>query len=283
MGARRLLGALLAVALAARAQEVDEDNFGGLSFEQRDAAFKPTQTFLCQCCNVAVTELWRANPKLREDVGALSTPKRRERMTDIYEVMDGIFCAEGAAIRYALDPYTYGRGCKLFLERYNEDFDVEKRLIAGVPGSHFHDLASSVCRDVCEGVPGVDRVPPDAKREPQDCECLSRSATPCAAFAGCAACGARGIAGCAACGACTRMLLTKSHCHAARTIPRAQSTASATKTLSPLASTSFRGGRPVCTSRRLPAPPPRRPRSRLRRGARARARTPRRSRAAPRR
>jgi hypothetical protein len=166
----RLLCALLAVAVAARAQEIDEDNFGGLSHEQRDAAFKPTQTFLCQCCNVAVTELWRANPKLREDVGALSTPKRRERMTDIYEVMDGIFCAEGAAIRYALDPYTYGRGCKLFLERYNEDFDVEKRLIAGVPGSHFHDLASSVCRDVCEGVPGVDRVPPDAKREPQDCE-----------------------------------------------------------------------------------------------------------------
>lgn len=222
----RLLCALLAVAVAARAQEVDEENFGGLSHEQRDAAFKPTQTFLCQCCNVAVTELWRANPKLREDVGALSTPKRRERMTDIYEVMDGIFCAEGAAIRYTLDPYTYGRGCKLFLERYNEDFDVEKRLIAGVPGSHFHDLASSVCRDVCEGVPGVDRVPPDAKREPQDCESFAAR---------------RLLAACAACGAArTRMPLTHSNCRAARTLPRAQSTALAITAPSPLASTSFR-------------------------------------------
>ena len=178
MPPRPVLSALLALsaAAAALAQEVDEDNFGGLSHAERDAAFAPTPTFLCQCCNVAVTELWRANPKLREDVKALSTQKRRERMTDIYEVMDAIFCAEGAALRYALDPYTYGRGCKLFLERFNEDFDVEKRLIAGVPGSHFHDLASSVCRDACEGVPGEDRVPPDAQRDAPNCECRAACA-----------------------------------------------------------------------------------------------------------
>ena len=160
--------AALALALAARAaaQDVDETNFGGPSHAEMDERFRPTERLLCQACNVAVTELWRANPQLREDVATMTLKKRRERETDIYEVMDAIFCAEGSALRYAMEPYTYGRACKAFLERYNEDFDVEKRLIAGVAGSHFHDLAESVCRDACANVPPVERVPPDAPRGP---------------------------------------------------------------------------------------------------------------------
>ena len=160
-----LLAALAALAARASAQEMDESSFGGPSHAELDAAFRPTERLLCQACNVAVTELWRANPRLREDVSTMTTLKRRERETDIYEVMDSIFCAEGAALRYVLDPYTYGRACKLFLERYNEDFDVERRLIAGVDGAHFHDLASSVCRDACKNVPPTERVPQDAPRD----------------------------------------------------------------------------------------------------------------------
>ncbi len=162
---RTVLLALAAASLLAAAQEVEETAFGGQSHAELDAAFRATPKLLCQACNVAVTEMWRANEGLREDVAALSVAKRRERETDIFGAMDSYFCAEGAAIRYVLNPYTYGRACKAFLERFNEDFEVEARLVAGVAGSHYHDLASSVCRDACKGIADADRVPADAPRD----------------------------------------------------------------------------------------------------------------------
>ena len=160
------LAALAALApIGARGQEVEEDTFGAASFEDRLSSFKATPKLLCQACNVAVTEMWRANPKLREDVSKLSQFKRREREADIFGAIDAFFCAEGAAIRYVLDPVVYGRACKVFLERFNNDNEVETRLIAGAPGGHYFDLANSVCRDVCKDVPDLDRVPPDAPRD----------------------------------------------------------------------------------------------------------------------
>ena len=66
-------------------------------------------------------------------------------------------------MRYDVSPVHFGRACKLFVERHNDEAVVEARLVKGVPGGHYFDFQSSVCKEACAAFPGVQHMPSDAK------------------------------------------------------------------------------------------------------------------------
>ena len=147
---RALLLAFASTLLAPRAGalgDFEQDFFGG---EDPDLLPPPGLKAMCQACSIGVTEVWRRTPALRADPATLDVRARREREATAFEVTERGFCAESNFLYYAGSHMVRGRDCKAFLERFNDESQVEERLSAGVPGGHYFDLQNSVCKEVCE-------------------------------------------------------------------------------------------------------------------------------------
>lgn len=127
--------------------DFEQDFFGG---EDPDLLPPPGLKAMCQACSIGVTEVWRRTPELRADPATLDVRARREREATAFEVTERGFCAESNFLYYAGSHMVRGRDCKAFLERFNDESQVEERLSAGVPGGHYFDLQNSVCKEVCE-------------------------------------------------------------------------------------------------------------------------------------
>jgi hypothetical protein len=133
--------------LAGAQGDFEQDFFGG---EDPDLLPPPGLKAMCQACSIGVTEVWRRTPALRADPATLDVRARREREATAFEVTERGFCAESNFLYYAGSHMVRGRDCKAFLERFNDESQVEERLSAGVPGGHYFDLQNSVCKEVCE-------------------------------------------------------------------------------------------------------------------------------------
>lgn len=55
---------------------------------------------------------------------------------------------------YSSFPYEFKKGCKAFLDKYNDNSIVESRMVE--PGGVDHHCGT-VCAEVCDGIDGVDR------------------------------------------------------------------------------------------------------------------------------
>jgi hypothetical protein len=144
-----------------RGSNIDTDGSETDWFGGNDPDNLPTATKhqMCQACAMSTIQLHQRSPILKLDVGKLSPQKRFEREEFAFSVTEIGFCAEVSFISYDVHHATAGKWCKDFLDRYNEDQQVEERLAKGVPGGDGFDLKELVCKDVCKNIPEREHFP----------------------------------------------------------------------------------------------------------------------------
>jgi hypothetical protein len=64
------------------------------------------------------------------------------------------FCEENNFFEYTGYPLSFVKGCKAFMDRYNDDSMVERRMLQAKDVS---GMVSSVCKEVCAAFPEADR------------------------------------------------------------------------------------------------------------------------------
>ena len=134
----------------------ETDWFGA---EDPDRLPKATKHQMCQACAMSTIQLHQRSPILKLDVGKISAQKRFEREEFAFAVTEVGFCAEVSFISYDVHHATAGKWCKDFMDKYNEDQQVEERLAKGVAGGDGFDLKELVCKDVCKNIPEKDHFP----------------------------------------------------------------------------------------------------------------------------
>ena len=134
----------------------ETDWFGG---DDPDSLPPATKHQMCQACAMSTIQLHQRSPILKLDVGKISAQKRFEREEFAFAVTEVGFCAEVSFISYDVHHATAGKWCKDFLDKYNEDQQVEERLAKGVPGGDGFDLKELVCKDVCKNIREKDHFP----------------------------------------------------------------------------------------------------------------------------
>ena len=116
-------------------------------FDPLDYPVLVTKSLMCRSCYAAVKEIRRHLPEL------FRMKKKMSRELLMFDAIDH-FCDEGHFMDYTGFPYEFVKGCRAFLDRYNDDSEVERRLVApGTTDTH----CRAVCAEVCAGMEEDDR------------------------------------------------------------------------------------------------------------------------------
>lgn len=122
-----------------------------------------TPLLKCSSCYCGVRELFTHLPDLQDTKPKTTATARREREIMVYEAT-GSLCNEVNFFDYTGFPPEMVKGCKAFMDEYNDDSIVEQRMMAGGAPD---EVAERVCKEVCAGFTQEQRMPRYAPPMPE--------------------------------------------------------------------------------------------------------------------